>query len=86
MASDKECGLDITNEFDIMGSIDSQKSGKGKKLILQVTIDDDEMIREIQDARGCVCLFHVGVSKRLDNKARGDENQLELDDIEGDEA
>lgn len=78
MASDKECGLEITNEFDIMGSIDNQKCGKGKKLILTLTIDDDEEIRNIVDARGCVCLFHVSVSKR-EASVESSEGQAELD-------
>lgn len=34
MASDKACGLEITNEFTIMGTIDNMKSGKGKSLFL----------------------------------------------------
>ena len=78
MASDKACGLDITNEFDIMGSIDNQKCGKGKKLILTLTIDDDEEIVNILDARGCVCLFHVAVSKR-EASVESSEGQEELD-------
>jgi len=81
MANDKECGLEITKEFDIMGSIDNQKCGKGKKLILTLTIDDDEEIVNILDARGCVCMFHVAVSKRLPDVESSDgQQELSLTD------
>jgi len=78
MASDKECGLEITKEFSILGSIDNQKCGKGKKLILTLTIDDNYEIANILDARGCVCVFHIGVSKRAPD-VESEEGQAELD-------
>ena len=78
MASDQECGLEITNRFSMMGSIDNQKCGKGKRLILTLTIDDNEEITNILEARGCVCIFNVAVSKRQPD-VESEEGQAELD-------
>ena len=82
MASDKACGLEITNEFTIMGSIDNLKGGKGKKLILSLTIDDSEEIVNINNARGCVCLFNVSVSKREDPAEEDGQEGLDFNDID----
>mgnify|MGYP006883700287 FL=1 len=82
MASDKACGLEITNEFTIMGTIDNMKSGKGKKLVLTLTIDDSDEIVNINDSRGCVCLFHVAVSKRNEASEEEEQDELDFDDID----
>ena len=86
MAKQNAAGIKVTSEIECVGTIESigsiKSNGGGWKF--SAILNDPDIIAELGKGLKKVCVFKIGVSES-EAKQSGDENQLELDDIEGDE-
>ena len=87
MAKQNAAGIKVTSTIECVGTIDAigstKSTGGGWKV--SMILNDPEILGQIGSALKKVCVFSIGVSESEAKKC-ADENQLELDDIEGDEA